>query len=94
MRQPSRSGSGSFTSRAAYFAIHVQATLAELVRAARVLFGKPAAQLDCFLPCKNVRRMTRVNANQHIPRKFLHRVHSGPSGESAGIESVDNGGAK
>jgi hypothetical protein len=51
-------------------------------RAARVLFGKPAPQLDCLLTAQDVRRMARMEANEQIAR---NRVHSRPSAESAAL---------
>jgi hypothetical protein len=53
--------------------------------AACVLFGKPSPQLDRLLTAKNVRRMTRVDANKQIARKFRFRVHRRPSAESAAL---------
>jgi hypothetical protein len=54
-------------------------------RAARVLFGKPAPQLDCLLTAQDVRRMARMEANEQIARKFGYRVHSRPSAESTAL---------
>jgi hypothetical protein len=48
----------------------------------RVLFGKPSPQLDGRQTAEDVRRMTRMDANQQIARKFGYRVHSQPFTES------------
>jgi hypothetical protein len=68
-----------------YDGLHRRCRVDQHQRAACVLLGKPSPQLDRLFTAKNVRRMTRVDANKQIARKFRYRVHRRPSAESAAL---------